>query len=814
MLLQKIKNFSDFKLVYQKNDDERLIFFNIPSYYHYSNKVKSDWENIFIGLTKKTKNNEILVLNNMYWGDGINDYFLKIINNSDNIKLFNYYINIRSFTRFTYDIYVAPSNLLELVNNTISNNKKLLKPIIESIFGSDSNILNFSVNIHSTFLFAICLFDDKPNLLAWLLRLLMNGTIRERFVTNLYLWLKSNSKSVSKLSKKTLTAYKSEADIQLLLNEMEEIKNSNLISEVINSFNTAQRQMLKNCEISNVDSFILRKFSFLSDEKKLNFIKKVSNINDINEFFKLLRAVVADFFIWNRDSFIEYLNENKFNVNIIYDKNNIVILEVFDYHAINNIGKTTNWCITKQKKFWNDYITQYNGKRKQFVIFNFNYKEDSDLSIIGISTTRSGAIEYAHSFVNINLMEDVNYGHKLDNIFNIYDYDILSILRLFNINKKIFADSKIYPFDWNVKSALSYYNENDLSIYYTVLYEDDNHLVIKVNTSGLINFIGNKLELLNKIIRNGDNSNDFILFFDFTKEENDEHALHIITTNVEKDNIPYIEKIFNYFGEYNKITISELCSQFNINEDLIIYRPNRIDLRFKAALYEEDYDVISKMLNKYGIKLITYNKGINQEFWGIIVNSVLYDANDSILSVIYDANIKLSQITTLDNVKDLISDLFDKAMIRKYDEEKILNYGIEYFQLNPSNKFSSIKSLMVRKLLLKIIKTENNPNLLIKAFEDAKSEDYSENFVYNTLIGVIQLISEQIKLSTPCKEALFTMIFENEYSNVLEFILNNYPDIIDDNIRNYALLTLDENNKFFDKIVISKSNEFNKPYRK
>ena len=818
MILRRINNSREVKFFFNENKEERLVFFNLQTYYSFPRRELSStthWQNIFLAVAMPTKG-YVYAFNNV-WGDlNVPEIFsdIKEFKYTEVMGEFRCYMRLGELIHNSYDCYIAPPNILNVVNDIISKNKKLLKPITDEIFGSQMEKF-YEVSVaDASYLFAICLFDDKPNILAWLLRLLKTGMVRERFITNLYNWLEYNSKTVSKLSKGTLTAYKTSMDVALLESEMEVIRVNNLTSSIINEFNTAQRQMLKGSELSYVDMVALRKLSLLSDVKRLNFIRKVSNITDVKEFFTLLKTCVNAAFEWNPKSLKEFIDENELKTNIIYDKDNIVILEVFDYEAVNKIGKNTNWCISKQKQYWNNYVGNYGSKVKQFVMINFNYPDDHDLSIIGITTERNGFITHSHSFVNHDLAEQMSLRKKYyKNIYNIGGYNIISILELFNVPLNVFADNNIYPYyEWNKESVLKYFNDNNLGIYYEEKYSDDNHLIISTNTFNLSALLGDKLSLTLRKINDANSPEYYLIFFDFTKPEKDAESLFIaVINNIET--IPYFYNIYNYLCEYNAINVKELCRRFNIEDDALIYRPNRIDLRFRIALIEEDFETVFEMIDKYGATLLTYNKRINEKFWYLLSVS-LNDCSDFFLNFIYSKGIKLTEITTFQNVSELLGRLLEDSLIYEEQEKKIKDTGMNFYRTNPNKINNSVTSYMTKQIFMTIVKNENNADLLNYSFENLRENGYKEKFIISIFKEIIDTIPNAIRKSDTFKEKLFMFIFEQDYDELLNYLITKLPDIIDDKIQKSALIALDEDSKFYDLIVANKrNNEFSKPYK-
>ena len=88
-----------------------------------------------------------------------------------------------------------------------------------------------------------------------------------------------------------------------------------------------------------------------------------------------------------------------------------MVLKVFDFETIKQLAKTTNWCISKNKSYWNNYVSPENNT-SQYVLFDFSKKEDDKHSIIGFTVMHNKGITNAHDFTNNNLFK--NSGNEYD----------------------------------------------------------------------------------------------------------------------------------------------------------------------------------------------------------------------------------------------------------------------------------------------------------------------------------------------------------------------------------------------------------------
>jgi hypothetical protein len=110
---------------------------------------------------------------------------------------------------------------------------------------------------------------------------------------------------------------------------------------------------------------------------------------EFDDFFPVEIKTIEDFCQkWNlkfknnnqsrMSKLLNALSEDK-KVKLIYNKDNIVIIEVFNPKSVKVYGAKP-WCI-KDKKHWDEYV----GKKSQYFVFNFNYHPDYDWFLLGFT---------------------------------------------------------------------------------------------------------------------------------------------------------------------------------------------------------------------------------------------------------------------------------------------------------------------------------------------------------------------------------------------------------------------------------------------
>ena len=227
---------------------------------------------------------------------------------------------------------------------------------------------------------------------------------------NLWWIIRTRNKYKSKqsmLSRGSITAYNSSEDIDSLINELKNIVIKAKTVKAISSFNTAQKKILKTMSIglkwTQRHAMLMVKFVKLPKAKRDTIIKKVSCITDEEELIEAISIGVGDMFLWSRKSFMSHLAnvDKKLSYNLIYDRNNIVVVEVLDFNTVAYIAKATSWCITRDIDYWKNYAESPN--RKQYVVLNFNLDCTDEYSIVGVTTEKDKTLNASHTMTNTDL---------------------------------------------------------------------------------------------------------------------------------------------------------------------------------------------------------------------------------------------------------------------------------------------------------------------------------------------------------------------------------------------------------------------------
>lgn len=410
-----------------------------------------------------------------------------------------------------YTILVLPDTIEADFNAFICQNKTKL--------GKWANIDCDNMVLTDLMLFAYVQSNKSPNLVSWIMQNVVVYNSSIVLINHVVNWAMHNPSSVKLLSKNSLTAYNKPSLIEELYDETRNINLDKVANNTIQMFNTTQKKVLKSMCLTSGQKAILGKFNRLSLVKQNNFVRKMSSINEGQEIFRQLSVLVKDHFNWNVASLLEFIAESQdLHCNIVYNVGNILLLEVLDYDTIKFVCKATNWCISKNKKYWDQYIgrnQETDAQTKQYVLFNFNKREDADLSIVGFTVAVNKGIVASHSFTNKPLWGSVHTRSKkcFDPKFT-HIFKILSASGI-DVNKFIYNNDYILTINPNINKNTIWEHISNIMAdakQYTILRNDDK-IVVKFNTPDMLKMFHWEAENLIDIT----SAQEYWLFFDPTK---------------------------------------------------------------------------------------------------------------------------------------------------------------------------------------------------------------------------------------------------------------------------------------------------------
>lgn len=533
-------------------------------------------------------------------------------------------------------------------NKFVVDNNKLIAPIFEKFIEREAPICKL----------IYCITDGNANFFAWAIKSIIKNYVSIYAIKHLMDFQSEHSNLVKETSKQNLIALSKNRDFTKAISEVFELRAKSVAKQALNWFNPMQKKMLRE-KLSSADAVqCLNNFSRLSKTKRLNFIKKVSTMANVDEILSLMSYLCTNtHFQWNKEDFLEFVkNADGLSCEVVLDRDSIVVLKVFNFETIKRLAKTTNWCISKNKSYWDNYMGHsscsemsfdgFNGSDDeklfedkyaknfydllnsdqykssttsspiQFMVFDFNENEDTNESIVGI-TVKDGRIAHAHNFTNKNMIgqnhfdENVNRHFDIDNITEIWTSsalddneisDIDMFLKQKKINMSVFAMPTYERCNWDKQSIqhfiLNFVPSEDIN----TLYESENHLMLYTKNTNMFAIFPNIAQLYDRV--EVDFVDGYIFFLDFTKKENEENKILCWPISVSQFGIeePYRYGFNEYFNRAHKFTsfMDSLSIPFNI-----IRRPNTENFRLKTYIKEFNIPKVLETLQAIKSKKIS-----------------------------------------------------------------------------------------------------------------------------------------------------------------------------------------------------------------
>jgi len=564
-----------------------------------------------------------------------------------------------------------PTDFQESFESFINANKKQYSNL-QSKYGS--------VRKNEYFFYSIC--NNSMNFFSWLLKNYYEYEVNPQMLYFIMRWNEKYPKLSSKLSKGTITAYKNNSNIFKLVTEIINVTQDKRINDSISQFNTAQKHMLQSLPKDCDERKILSQFFRLSDVQKKNFIQKVSSIESLEELIHQLRLVCETHFLWNKESFFEYLNNTKhLDYSIIYDNNNCVVVRVNDYETVRRLAKTTNWCISKEKSYWNQYMS--NGYSIQYVLFDFNEKIDSEFSIIGI-TVQNNRIEHSHSFVNKNLVHRREYNYfPLPTFGNDSENEnVYSILKSKQIPLSIFETDcrKQFQFQWNKQSCLAHISKIKNGNY-SIVKETDTTLVLKCNFKCLVGIANNKqLENIALTEHLCESIKDlyYLVLFNFDNEIQQEASFFIIQVI---PNRPNVCRIGNIYGiTYGCSILYSIIHQFDLPITIFTQEENKL-LLLSQIMMNGDIKYASELIDS--IDNFDYNNLERKDDYLVCMTDAFINTwygrySFALFDLVYEKGITLSTLLPKERIIYLLTEIVSTSR-NHYRDRNISNEDYEAF---------------------------------------------------------------------------------------------------------------------------------------
>lgn len=562
--------------------------------------------------------------------------------------------SMNDYSSYIRAMWMMPDSFYNDYERFCNENKKRFNVVERKYVNKNEPLLKY--------IYALC--NGSNNYFFWAVAQYFGNDVPLCDIKRVIDWANNYGQLAKDLKKGTVTGYTNSEQLKCLLNETLNLRKQKRIRDVINSFNTAQKKILKSRTLSNRDKDTLAKFGKLSPTKKTNFIRKMSTIEDGDEIMKQMAYVVNIHFEWNKDSLIDYITHTEnLHAEIVSSNGDIVLVKVNDYDAVKYLGKSTNWCISKNKTYWNQY-TRDDGLATQYIIFDFSKPEDDVLSIIGFTSVFNRGITHAHDFVNHNLMTDrprrnnvsiksfLDKFNRANGIFSILENDKIKLCDVTSYDKT--------PYEWNKESFIKYLNECVDENNYDIVHDSDNKLAVIVNDQNVRYFLGdNYMNNTNRDIWR----RQHIIFADFSLPQNDPDKLifGIVSQNDETYE-SYVNCMYNEHFDNAGCSFDAKLAEYDLPYD-IICRTDDVVNRYRNALMDIEVPIIRQLLeNKDLVKAIQRGEGIGvscDTYYQALYTSILNYHSFELLEAFYNKGFTLTELMGEDNVNNLFYSIYD-----------------------------------------------------------------------------------------------------------------------------------------------------------
>ena len=243
--------------------------------------------------------------------------------------------------------------------------------------------------------------DKLPNLIDPFTRMIFQYDLNDIFMRDvrnkleifdrIVDWIKNNKHLMSKLPK-NISQYK---NLEHLEDDISHLKRDQEIHKFIKSLYRSMRDEVKELDGDKAEQFRELAYAFmqLDDEKKSQFTPlKYFEKNDVSieGFMSSLNTFVnGQDTNENKKRIYKYIEDNPDKVNVIYDKNNVLVIQTNDGPSVCELG-SQRWCIVYAP---GSYQKQYFGPETgntQYIIHNFNLPSSSKYSMFGVTIDIEG----------------------------------------------------------------------------------------------------------------------------------------------------------------------------------------------------------------------------------------------------------------------------------------------------------------------------------------------------------------------------------------------------------------------------------------
>ena len=451
-----IQNLKDLKINYS-DFSKSLLKINklseklLDSFYMYMNKYYSFniYKDLYNSLDKEEK-----------------ESLISLINEKNNDEIINPYILLKEYNDLVFSF---ENDIHNIINNYLKDNNLTFAYQFEKILKKKDNensiesLLNIEIfedkNIKSKFSFTnnqdfknIWLFNDNSILvkknndeLEIVKNEIVFNNIFNKLPDNIISFSLRKNPHLAKIFHKKLLELKYNNDVVSLLETMQSVLDNHQILKNINfNFNEInnksieafsdliessirrykienyRKSIISNKYIDYLDEYNYKLFESLYDEKvskedlQKYIGKKLASCKNkemFNESIKTLINIINSFEI---NIITNKLKKD--DINIFYNKDNVIAFEIKEYQQSKKYG-SQSWCIQRSESTFENYISN----SKQIFVYDFNKEVHDNKSMFGITIYNNGNINTQH--------------FKDDKFFELLDYKLGKEIYIEALNK-------------------------------------------------------------------------------------------------------------------------------------------------------------------------------------------------------------------------------------------------------------------------------------------------------------------------------------------------------------------------------------------
>lgn len=545
-------------------------------------------------------------------------------------------------------------------------NKKQMKPLIDK----------YQINPETNKLFINIteMFDEQPNYQIWAVKMIFSQTLSFEELMRIKTWIDNNQASIVKLEKKNIVSYSSKTAIEQLKKELLGLDKLNLIKDVVSHFNTDQRKMLTstifNKEYTPLEAYnsttisywfdILSTFNKKPSNRKNKFYSTCSAVKDINVLRQLIIDCLQETYDWNKEDFLAFVEHNAKDCPIIFDGPNVVVLKVPSFESAHKLcgNGRTQWCISRELDYFKRYVTNYDGRRSQYMLFDFNRKETDCFAHIGFTVENGRGIVEAQTTNNYSMISDYRQNNEVLNIDK--------ALKNFGIKKSHFLtlSSKL---KWSMYDMVQMVKKTPQD--FSIALEREDKLILNVSNQKALRDLLNGT-FLSADRFNIDNNHKVYVLMDFSIPFNDDKSMLVIHYSKDAYGTLSLHQINDLFGA--NLTKDGYLSKIGISSEDFLTR-EKIDpaVLLHKLIDEHDEEGAVKLIEKEGGN-INVNLMFNQRtpVFSAINNKMFKLFNALVNHPKFDTSIEdgfgetlLESLLFLHGSEDIVSSDVDNSML-------------------------------------------------------------------------------------------------------------------------------------------------------